>query len=203
VAVVGPSGSGKTTLLDQLCGLLAEEQSRWELSTSQGHLTLQGAPGAVQLRQLMAYAPQDAVLFEASLAQNLLFDHRQPREELVAWLERLGLEHLLRRKDSLDAPLPLAMDPFSGGELHRLGLVRAWLRNRPIEVLDEPTAFLDAVSAERVRAILSERSRERLVLVSTHDPALIAQAAHLVRLEVADRATAERQHHTLGEDANP
>jgi len=87
------------------------------------------------------------------------------------------------------------MNHFSGGEMHRLGLVRAWLRNRPIEVLDEPTAFLDAESAERVRAILIERSRERLVLISSHDHALITQADQLVRLEVADRATAERQHH--------
>jgi hypothetical protein len=45
----------------------------------------------------------------------------------------------------------------------------AWLRNRPIEVLVEPTAFLDAESAERVRAILFERSRKRLVLISIHD----------------------------------
>ena len=195
VAVVGPSGSGKTTLLDRLCGLLAEEQSRWELSTSLGHLTLQGPQGAVQLRQLLAYAPQEAVLFEASLADNLLLDHRQPREHLLAWLERLGLGHLPLRPGSLEAPLHLAMNHVSGGEMHRLGLVRAWLRNRPIEVLDEPTAFLDAESAERVRTILIERSRERLVLISTHDHALITQADQLVRLEVADRATAERQHH--------
>jgi ABC-type transport system involved in cytochrome bd biosynthesis fused ATPase/permease subunit len=193
--VVGPSGSGKTTLLDRLCGLLAEEQSRWELSTSLGHLKLQGPRGAVQLRQLLAYAPQEAVLFEASLADNLLLDHRQPREHLLAWLERLGLGHLPLRPGSLEAPLHLAMNHFSGGEMHRLGLVRAWLRNRPIEVLDEPTAFLDAESAERVRAILIERSRERLVLISSHDHALITQADQLVRLEVADRATAERQHH--------
>lgn len=61
-------------------------------------------------------------------------------------------------------------------------------------MLDEPTAFLDAESAQRVRAILLERSRQRLVLVSTHDPQLIAQADQLVRLETSDRQTAERQH---------
>jgi ABC-type transport system involved in cytochrome bd biosynthesis fused ATPase/permease subunit len=194
VAVIGPSGSGKTTLLDRFCGLLGEEQSHWQIQSSQGEHQLSGPTGARHLRQLLAYAPQEAVLFEASLRHNLLLDQQQPRHQLEHWLERVGLAHLLQRPGGLDDPLPLALDHFSGGEIHRLGLLRAWLRDRPIEVLDEPTAFLDAESAQRVRAILLERSRQRLVLVSTHDPQLIAQADQLVRLETSDRQTAERQH---------
>ncbi|MFN5465947.1 MAG: ATP-binding cassette domain-containing protein, partial [Cyanobacteriota bacterium] len=151
--------------------------------------------GARELRQLLAYAPQEAVLFEASLRHNLLLDRQQPSEVIEAWLERLGLAHLLQRPGGLDDPLPLALDHFSGGEIHRLGLLRAWLRDRPVEVLDEPTAFLDAESAQRVQAILLERSRERLVLVSTHDVDLIRQADRIVRLEASDRQAAERQHH--------
>jgi len=110
-------------------------------------------------------------------------------------MERVGLQYLLQRPGVLDDPIPLALDHFSGGEIHRLGLLRAWLRNRPVEVLDEPTAFLDADSAERVRRILWERSRERLVLVSTHDPELISQADRVVKLEASNRETAEMQHH--------
>ncbi len=67
--------------------------------------------------------------------------------------------------------------------------------DRPVEVLDEPTAFLDAESAQRVRAILAERARKRLVLVSTHDPELIKQAGKVLRLQVSDRQQAERLHH--------
>jgi ABC-type transport system involved in cytochrome bd biosynthesis fused ATPase/permease subunit len=110
----------------------------------------------------------------------------------------LGLAHLLERAAGIDDPLPLALDHFSGGEIHRLGLLRAWLRDRPVEVLDEPTAFLDAESAQRVRAILLERSRQRLVLVSTHDAELIQQADRVVRLKASDREQAERQHHPSG-----
>lgn len=135
------------------------------------------------------------MLFEASLRHNLLLDQRQPATALEEWLERLGLEHLLRRPGGLDDPLPLALDHFSGGEIHRLGLLRAWLRDRPVEVLDEPTAFLDAEAAERVRSILWERSRTRLVLISTHDPALIARADRVLRLQDSDRTQAEQQHH--------
>ncbi|MFM7549906.1 MAG: ATP-binding cassette domain-containing protein [Cyanobacteriota bacterium] len=195
VAVVGPSGSGKTTLLDRFCGLLGEEHSHWRIGSALGDGDLQGPLGARELRQLLAYAPQEAVLFEASLRHNLLLDRQQPPEVIEAWLERLDLAHLLQRPGGLDDPLPLALDHFSGGEIHRLGLLRAWLRDRPVEVLDEPTAFLDAESARRVQAILLERSRERLVLVSTHDVDLIRQADRIVRLEASDRQAAERQHH--------
>jgi ABC-type transport system involved in cytochrome bd biosynthesis fused ATPase/permease subunit len=114
---------------------------------------------------------------------------------IEGWLERLGLSHLCQRGSGLDDPLPLALDHFSGGEIHRLGLLRAWLRNRPVEVLDEPTAFLDAESAQRVRSIIAERAAERLVLVSTHDPQLIQQAAHVVQLQVSDREVALNAHH--------
>jgi ABC-type transport system involved in cytochrome bd biosynthesis fused ATPase/permease subunit len=135
------------------------------------------------------------VLFETSLRQNLLLDQEAPAGVIEGWLERLGLSHLLHRGSGLDDSLPLALDHFSGGEIHRLGLLRAWLRNRPVEVLDEPTAFLDAESAQRVRCIIAERAEERLVLVSTHDPELIKQAGKVLRLQVSDRQRAERLHH--------
>ncbi|MFN9546753.1 MAG: ATP-binding cassette domain-containing protein [Cyanobacteriota bacterium] len=198
VAVVGPSGSGKTTLLDRFCGLLGEERSHWRIGAVGAEWTLSGAEGARQLRQLLAYAPQEAVLFEASLRHNLLLDQRQPTAVIERWLDRLGLAHLRQRPGGLDDPLPLALDHFSGGETHRLGLLRAWLRDRPVEVLDEPTAFLDLAAAERVRAILLERSRERLVLVSTHDAQLIRQADRVLRLEAGVRVEAERQHQENG-----
>lgn len=203
VAVVGPSGSGKTTLLDRFCGLLGEERSEWMIHGHDGEAKLSGSAGARQLRQLLAYAPQDAVLFEASLRTNLLLDQHHPREQIELLLHRVGLSHLLDRPGGLDDPLPLALDHFSGGEIHRLGLLRAWLRDRPVEVLDEPTAFLDAASAALVRMILLERSRQRLVLVSTHDPDLIAQADHVLRLEAGDRQEAERQHHGRWRDSPP
>ena len=192
VAITGPSGSGKTTLLDRVCGLLAEEQSQWTVKSDQQRWQLSGPAGARQLHQLIAYAPQDAVLLEASLRDNLLLGREQSEEAIETWLGRLGLSHLLLREGGLDAPMHLAQDPFSGGEIHRLGLLRAWLRGLPVEVLDEPTAFLDATAAEQVRSVIQERVRERLVLVSTHDPELIRQADQVIRLEPANGAAVFR-----------
>ena len=182
IAITGPSGCGKTSCLDQLCGLLKESDSRWTIQQGDQRWELAGLAGAQQLHQLIAYAPQNAVLFEASLHDNLLLGGQRDDTSLGSWLARLGLEHLMQRDGGLEAPMALAQDPFSGGEIHRLGLLRAWLRNKPVEVLDEPTAFLDPDAAARVRAVIHERAQERLVLVSSHDPVLLAQADQVITL---------------------
>ena len=180
VAITGPSGSGKTTLIDRICGLLREEDSHWTVSCNGETWPLSGLAGARQMHQLVAYAPQNAVLFEASLRDNLLLGADRPQQAIETWLQRLGLTHLLERPGGLDAPLALAQDPFSGGEIHRLGLMRAWLRDKPVDVLDEPTAFLDARAAEQVRSVIAERAQQRLIMISSHDPQLLAQADQVI-----------------------
>lgn len=183
VALAGPSGSGKTTLIDRVCGLLNEEDSHWQLKCADDTWRLSGLAGARQMHQLIAYAPQNAVLFEASLRDNLLLGANCHQDDIETWLQLLGLAHLLQRQGGLDAPLALAQDPFSGGEIHRLGLLRAWLRDKPLEVLDEPTAFLDAKAAEQVRLVIRERAQQRLMLISSHDPELLAQADQVITVE--------------------
>ena len=186
IAVTGPSGSGKTTLLDRFCGLLAEEHSQWIVECDEKLSDLSGHAGAQQLHELIAYAPQDAVLLEVSLLDNLLLGQEQSEEVIKTWLHRLDLGQLLQRKIDMEAPMNLAQNPFSGGEIQRLGLIRAWIRNLPVEVLDEPTAYLDAAAAEHVRNVIRERVQKRLVLVSTHDQELIRQADQVIRLEPGD-----------------
>ena len=58
-----------------------------------------------------------------------------------------------------------------------------WLRDKPLEVLDEPTAFLDAKAAEQVRSVIRERSEQRLMLISSHDPELLALADQVIVVE--------------------
>jgi ABC-type transport system involved in cytochrome bd biosynthesis fused ATPase/permease subunit len=96
---------------------LADEQSQWQIEVNADGrpLALAGAEGAHQLRQLLAYAPQDAVLFEATLRHNLLLERRPSSAAVETWLERVGLGHLLQRSGGIDDPLPLALDQFSGG----------------------------------------------------------------------------------------
>ena len=197
-AVAGPSGSGKTTLLDGFAGLLGEERSCWELHGPAGATAWEGRAGARRWRQLVAYAPQDPVLFEGSLRDNLLLQRSGSGQwtdgALKVWLERLDLVHLLARPEGLDGQLHLSLDCFSGGEIRRLVLLRTWLIDRPVEVLDEPTASLDPGSATLVRQIIRERCRDRLVLVSSHDRELLAVADHTIRRSLFDREQAWALH---------
>jgi ABC-type transport system involved in cytochrome bd biosynthesis fused ATPase/permease subunit len=93
-------------------------------------------------------------MFKATLRHNLLLGRRPSSGFVEPLLEQVGLAHQLQRTGGIDDPLPLALDQFSGGEIHHLILVRTWLHDRPVEVFGEPTAFLDAESAERLRDML-------------------------------------------------
>jgi ABC-type transport system involved in cytochrome bd biosynthesis fused ATPase/permease subunit len=200
VVLRGPSGTGKTTLLDRWAGLLGEETSLWDLDFSPGGtLRLAGQGGVRSWRSLVAYAPQEAVLFEGSLRENLLLDRSEcpdgPSDQiLMHWLRRLGLGHLPERPTGLEGRLNLSLDCFSGGEIQRLGLLRAWLMQRPVEVLDEPTAFLDSATAAMVRQIILERAHDHLVLVASHDPILLESADRLLIRHPSDRLKASALH---------
>jgi ABC-type multidrug transport system fused ATPase/permease subunit len=171
--LVGASGSGKSTWLDSFSGLLVGESSQWALRQRNGQPMLWGPKSVDEWRSLVAYAPQETVLFEGTLRDNLLMGRGGLNPaggmEIESWLRRLELEALLDRPEGLDADLQLSLDCFSGGEIRRLGLIRAWLMDRPIEVFDEPTANLDEKSAHIVRTILRERAKERTILIACHD----------------------------------
>lgn len=198
--VTGPSGSGKTTLLDGFCGLLREERSLWQLHGPSDGTAREARLGVQRWRELVAYAPQDPVLFEGSLRDNLLLQRSGTGQwtdgALQGWLERLDLHHLLARPEGLDGRLHLSIDCFSGGEIRRLALLRTWLIDRPVEVLDEPTASLDPGSAALVRALIRERCGERLVLVASHDTQLLEAADHTIRRSRTDRDQARALHNT-------
>ena len=180
--VTGPSGIGKTTLIDQFCGLLSEHTSSWKVCSKVNNINLKGSIGAQIIRRHIAYSPQNSVLFEASLRENLTMGHNIESKSIKHWLSELQLLHIAERAHGLDEPLPLTQISFSGGEIHRLGLIRTWLRNQSIEILDEPTAFLDEESSVIVRSIISRRVKRKLILVSTHDPHIIKMADHVIAL---------------------
>ena len=169
--VAGRSGSGKTTLLELICGL-AEPLS--------GQITWNGQPlNARQRRWLCGLVFQfpERHFLGLTVGQELkLGQRRLPWEKAEQVLTQVGLQGL---------SLQQAPERLSGGQQRRLALAVQLLRDPRVLLLDEPTAGLDWSVRDEVLELLSRLSRERVLLVVTHEPelfsALVAQSWQLER----------------------
>lgn len=184
LGVFGPSGAGKTTLIERLIGLrtpLAEEMRLGGVDAAEI------APE--DRRALFAYAAQDVRLLNGSVRDNLLI--ARSAEDATLWeaLDDAALGERIRAEPlGLDTPVGPNGERLSGGERRRLGLARAYLRDAPWLVLDEPTEGLDAATENHVLDALQRRlsvSGQGLILVS-HRLAPMAMCERSVRVDGQD-----------------
>ena len=178
--LVGASGAGKSTLLSLLVRLF---------DPTSGEILLDGRPlpryTVRSLRQQIAMMAQDTHLFAGSL-----------REALTPTGERLGDAHIWRALElvamdeavraipgMLDAPLGEDGVNLSGGQRQRLSLARAFLLDRPILLLDEPTSSVDPESEAIIATALSKIRESRTCLAITHRLSMFDHADVVYRLE--------------------
>lgn len=167
IALTGPTGSGKTSVLAVCAG---------QVAPSDGAVT--------PLRpEEIAWAAQRPLVVPGTLRDNLALARPDAGDDAIrAVCSRVGLDPLLAARGGLDLPLDHRAAGLSGGELRRLGLARALLSGRPLLLCDEPTADLDAASAEQIGALLAELATTHAIIVATHDMSLAARAQAEVRL---------------------
>ena len=181
VGVVGRNGSGKSTLLRCLAGALAP---------TAGAVRIDGANLAAfdpaWRAGWLAYKPQDPLLFEGTLEQNILGDETGwdgPR--LRRALHLSGLEEAIRRGElSLDLPVAAGGANLSGGQRQSVALARSLMVEARVLILDEPTAGLDHELEARVIGRIGEAAGDATLVIATHSAALLGQ---LDRLIVMDR----------------
>lgn len=178
VAILGTSGSGKSTLLRLLLGLLAPDTGSIRLD---GHDLAELSDS--ELRRLIAYVPQSPALFRTSLLSNLDLGRGFSRSAVLDSLQRVGLAQLpAELPGGLDYRLAERGSGLSGGQLQRLAIARALLSQPRLLLLDEPTASLDEDSEADIISLLKGEARQRLVLVSTHRPALLDSTDAVIRV---------------------
>jgi subfamily B ATP-binding cassette protein MsbA len=173
VAIVGPSGAGKTTLFSILLRFLAPSAGlvKWD-----GVELAQFRPES--LRALLAWVPQEPVLFSGTVRQNLLFGRPEATDrELWNALEQAHAGDFVRGfPHGLEEPVGERGGMLSGGQRQRLAIARAFLRQPSLLLLDEPTSALDAVSEREVQAGLAELMRGRTTIVIAHRLATVRSA---------------------------
>ncbi|MGA5007648.1 thiol reductant ABC exporter subunit CydD [Streptomyces koyangensis] len=187
VALVGPSGCGKTTLLQAALGFVAP---------AEGRVTVGGTDLAEvdreQWHQRIAWVPQRPQLFAGTVAENVRLARPEAGDaEVARALEQAGAQEFVAGLPS-GAETELGEDGagLSAGQRQRVALARAFLADRPVLLLDEPTASLDGASEEAVVEAVRRLAVGRTVLLVVHRPALLAVADRVVRLDEVTKASA-------------
>jgi ABC-type multidrug transport system fused ATPase/permease subunit len=187
VVIVGPSGSGKSTIVALLLR---------QLEIGGGDLRIGGvdvrACDPDEVRSRIAVAAQRTHLFTGTLRDNLLLARPSACEaDLVRAATRARLHHVVSTwPGGYDTWIGEQGLQLSGGERQRLALARAFLREAPVLLLDEPTADLDALTEREVLEEIWRASAGQATLVATHRVARIADEAEVLVLR--DGAVVER-----------
>ncbi len=180
VALVGRTGGGKTTLLSLL--LRFAEPTSGRIVVGDHDLA---DIDAADWRRHLAYVPQRPTLFRGTLADNVRLGRPDAGDDAV----RAAAE--LAAADAFVSALPTGYETVVGeggrtlstGERRRVALARAFLRDAPLVLLDEPTADLDPESAAGIAGAVEQLRAGRAILLVTHDLELASRADRVVRIE--------------------
>ncbi|MFF7161537.1 thiol reductant ABC exporter subunit CydD [Streptomyces sp. NPDC008086] len=183
VALVGPSGAGKSTLLNVLLGFVRPTEGR----------VLVGGADLAELdldewRSRIAWVPQRPHLYAGTIAENVRLARPAADDAAVrrALVDAGALAFVDALPQGVDTVLGEDGAGLSAGQRQRLALARAFLADRPVLLLDEPTAALDGATEAEVVEAVRRLAVGRTVLLVVHRPALLGVADRVVRLTEAE-----------------
>jgi ABC-type multidrug transport system fused ATPase/permease subunit len=179
IALVGPSGAGKTTLVNLLVRFLDPQSGRVVLDGRDLQDYRQE-----DLRRAVAVAGQDSHIFSTTIRANVRLARPDATDdELESALRRARILDWVRgMPDGWDTLVGEEGRELSGGQRQRLVVARALLADAQVLVLDEPTAHLDAATAERLIDDVLDAAADRTVLLITHRPEGLDRMDEVVHL---------------------
>lgn len=181
VAIIGPNGCGKSTLLSLLC--------RFD-DPQQGAVMIDDTPldqmRIRDLRRRIGLVTQRTTLFDSTIAENIAHGRRQASEADIVRAAKLAYaDDFIRQKtpDSYQTRLGNHGTRLSGGQMQRIALARAFLRDPDILILDEATSQIDLESEQLIHQALAEFLRGRTGLMVTHRRSTLALADQIVIMD--------------------
>ncbi|MCO7126216.1 thiol reductant ABC exporter subunit CydD [Sporolactobacillus shoreicorticis] len=189
VGIIGASGAGKSTMIDLIGGFIHADS---------GTITINGKPAAFtsdEWRQQVTYLPQHPYLFSASLRDNIAFYAPEAtQQQIIRAVEEAGLGSLVGRfPNGLYERIGNGGRQLSGGQEQRIALARAFLCDRPILLLDEPTAHLDIETEYELKKPMLRLFEHKLVLLATHRLHWMEQMDRMIVLQDGKIAETGRQ----------
>ena len=173
VAFVGPSGGGKTTLANLISRFFDPQSGTVRV----GGVDVRNIPKE-ELMNTVSFVFQNSRLIKASIFENVrLGKPEATREEVMAALKNAQCDDILEKlPDGMDTVIGTKGVYLSGGEQQRIAIARVMLKNTPVIILDEATAFADPDNETRVQAAFSKLSQGKTVIMIAHRLSTVAGA---------------------------
>jgi ATP-binding cassette subfamily C protein CydD len=177
IALVGESGAGKTTLLKLMLGLE---------TASEGAVLIHGQTVTPDLASAnMTWIGQGASIFYGSISDNItLFNPDYSQEMIQIAATAAGVTEFSNKlEQGLATLIGERGYGLSGGQIQRIALARAFLKNAPIVLLDEPTSHLDEQNKMILLDVIDALFKDKTVLIASHDPAVIERMPRQILIE--------------------
>ena len=181
IAFIGPSGEGKTTVLRLILGLVEADS---------GIITMKAENSeeinvSESTRRFCSYVPQGNAVFSGCIADNLRIVRPEATDdELIEVLKTADAWSFIEKlPEGIYTPISEKGVNFSEGQVQRISIARAILRDAPVIVMDEATSALDAATEETVLANMMKAYPNRTRIITTHRPSMLKYCTRIYRID--------------------
>ena len=193
-ALVGPSGGGKSTVAKLIARF-------WDVSSGEitiGGVNVKNMPLS-QLSEYVSFVTQDNYLFRCSLLENIRLGNPKATDgEVKAAARAAQCEEFIRKlPQGYDTPAGEAGKRLSGGEKQRIAIARMLLKNAPVVILDEATAFTDPENENKLQRSIAALTKDKTLLVIAHRLSTIKNADNIVVLKDGEIVASGKQEALL------
>jgi ABC-type multidrug transport system fused ATPase/permease subunit len=191
VAFIGTNGSGKSTVIKLMCGFF---------EPTEGRILIDGVDmqeiDREYLRSKISVVSQKVVLFNRPVIDNICYATDIPKEKVVDILENLKIADVFDKlPQGLNTMAGSRGENLSGGQRQIVYLLRSYLSNKPITIMDEPTAAVDVLHKKYVLQMIHEMAKKTTLIIVTHDTEIASTFSKKIHIESGRITRVEESGH--------